>query len=151
MKNIKLIVSSAFIILLTACSGGGSASGGPQTNNDGTYIGVAMLTLSAQGQSETQPIDLQAVIQNNTLTSVSLDGQVITGSTPLAGNNVSFFLEDTVPAMLDDDITCTGSIEFAGMVAGDIFSGPINGQLDCSSNGVSVQFAATGSFEATRG
>ena len=151
MKIQNVIIFAVLVLFLTACSGGGSSSGGPITENDGIFSGFATVTLSAAGTSDTEDIDLQVVVANNIVTSVTFGGLEEASSIPVVGNTVSLLFQDTVPVMLDDNINCTGSFEFAGMFSGDTLNGPINGALDCSMDGITVQIQISGSFTATRG
>jgi hypothetical protein len=152
MKIINIIITVLFTLLLTACSGGGSSSGADAAgvDNDGNFVGTADITASAPGfASISETFDFSFVIQDNALTSVTLDDEVTTASIPLMGNAFEFS-QSTPMALTFDDITCTASVEISGTISGGTASGPINGSAECMMSGVTIPITIEGSFNASR-
>ena len=154
MRKICFLMLTAFMIFIAGCGGGGSSSGGTEINNDGRFIGSSTITLSGQGESTTMTLSLEIVIQNNTVISFTSDaengGQTVSLSIPVSGNSFTILLEQPMPLDSGGGFTCTASIEFVGVIAGDLISGPANGVQDCINNGELVPFTTSGSFSVTR-
>ena len=153
MKIHSIVIYVLFILLLSACGGGDSSSGGDGADlidNDGTFVGTVDVTASAPGfASISEVFNFSFVIQDNTLTSVTVDDEMTTASIPLTGNTFEFS-QSTPTALTFDDVTCTATLSISGTISGDTASGPLNGSADCTVSGITVPITVEGSFNASR-
>ena len=151
MKSIHAFYYALIIMFLAACGGGGSDSGGTaEANNDGVFVGTIEATASTIGLSQTESAPLQIVVQDNAVTSITIDDESTTGSFPIDGNNITVSVDASTLVDIDDDVSCSGPIDLIINFAGDTLDGTLAASLDCMFEGAAIPVDVTGTLTATR-
>ena len=146
-KSFRFLMATTFVVAVTGCGGGGGgSSSGGGTAAAGTYVGPGTFTLSAPGvatQSGTGNIGIQVNADGTVALIPEVTGA--SGSAVLNGNNFTI----DIPASLlnEPGLTCTGTIRFAGTIAGNTINGN-NAGLNLRCNG--RPFTLTGTFTLQR-
>ena len=146
-KSLTFLMVTAFVVAVTGCGGGGggSSSGGGSAAA-GRYVGTGTTTISTPGvasQTVTGNIGIQ----------VNADGTVaripeVTGASGSAVLNGNSFTIDIPASLLNaPGLTCTGTLRFAGTIAGNTINGR-NAGLNLRCNG--RPFTLTGTFTLQR-
>ncbi|MDA9981711.1 hypothetical protein N9H39_03040 [Gammaproteobacteria bacterium] len=175
----KKLGTAMLVLLLTACGGGGdtSSSGGSGTSvsaapadtespgsteaagsgsssgsisssdsgPDGTYKGQLTATLSGEGVLPvTDSADLVIEISGSKVTAISA-GRSYEGEV----DGDSFVVE--IPIKEDSKgIVCSGNPVLKGEIDGDMVSGTVSGEGDCSSETKKVPVSVKGEFSARK-
>ena len=152
MKKIKLIVLSSLILILSACGGGSSSGGGVDTlsDDDGVFNGVAEVTTNAEGLfNSAECFDIGFVIENDVITSFTLDGVTAAVSIPLTDNSFSFGDMEVMEIMMDAT-SCTTPTILSGTVSNAMIIGRIDGTSDCDLFDEPFIITIDGEFTASR-
>ena len=146
-KSLLFLMTTAFVVAVTGCGGGGGgSSSGGGTAAAGTYNGTVTSTLSLSGvgsETITAAIGIQVRADGTVALIPGVTG--FSGSAVLNGNN--FTIDVPASQLNDSELTCTGTIRFAGTIAGNTINGNTAG-LNLRCNGRS--FTLTGTFTLQR-
>ncbi len=150
----KFILLFFAIVSLSACDGGGSDSGSmtedtlPGTNVPtsfvGTYTGTLDITASALGITVTDSFPITVTVNDDA--TVRFDGDDPEETFTVGLQNDGIF-RGNLPI---DQEGCTGTVAAEGQVNGTTVTGTIEGDGNCTIDGVTADVTLEGTFNATR-
>ncbi len=152
MKIKHLIVFLFINIFLSACGGGGSSSGGISNINDGDYNGTLTITTSSPNLiNDSSSIAIGFTIQNNVVTSRTLDGTTAISSIPVVNNSFAFLEPSDIMAMDDiQDVECTIMIELIVTLSQGVANGTNTDTAECTALGAPIEITTTITLLASR-
>lgn len=154
MKKFKSLILMPVVVLLLACGGGGSDSGGGieptapgqnlPANFVGTYIGQLNFVAEALGLTESGSIAITiTVMQNGT---VRFDGDDADETFTVGITDAGEFAGE----LTVNEAVCQGTIGVSGSVDGTTASGTVQGEGECTDNGLTLDVDLSGDFNATK-
>ena len=136
-----LLISIVASFILAACGQGSSTSSdtrGKQSN----FVGTQTIVLNNGGSIASEVDDLIVQLEGDVITIVDED---FSATGQLSVEN-QFFLSSPMFSTTSGGITCTGSVNYFGVLNGDRVSGNISGRFNCSN----ITFEVSGTFSGSR-
>lgn len=141
MKFKLYLISIFALIVLTACGQGSSTSSDARAKQ-ANFVGSQTIVLNSEGNTASEVDDFVLKLEGNIVTIIDEDFS----ATGQLGLDNQFSLSSPMFSTSSDGVTCTGNVNYSGIINGESVSGSIRGEFNCSS----VTFDVSGNFSGSR-